>query len=539
MRSLKINRNTLPRTQKRIIYNEVEEIICDTKNYRRFKFKCIEMHALLDGDNVVISLQKEGCYPIAHEMVVSVIDDKTFFIDFPQYQIMDVINYSSINDNALLVIKNGVIREYIKDLKHIFLKYDGEFIECEVSDSEDDAEDLTSQAIKCNRPLNFSGDGFITLYCDWFLEGNIDFQTNIDETYLSPFLVIEDRNISLNVVLTIDSDDSYGLGDEQQVVNDYYDNIIDSIIPEIVDNEKRQFSPVIRYNQNNKVAYRFADEIEINLHFRDRTDLDENNGTLTKEWKTSDEQYWNNMTVNQGWESNTENDDSMYYNTKGYDDTFADELNLLGFTEDDIKYSKTKIKRSFLRLSFYSTRSMLARDLLCYSTIHLDSGELFKKYSIIKGKGLKAFDPKRIDNDLRLSAKLRIKNQYNNSKSSEGFYLYLFPNDSGLKSGEKTIYMKAEFNHAGYGKTIPMMLPTDANGRLLKGTDKEFPLNFLIKKDGKIGPDFEKYERCMMPPLSVWYNADLGDYVYEFPFITGRKKITLNLFEPRVLGFEQ
>mgnify|MGYP006976657391 CR=1 FL=1 len=33
------------------------------------------------------------------------------------------------------------------------------------------------------------------------------------------------------------------------------------------------------------------------------------------------------------------------------------------------------------------------------------------------------------------------------------------------ENGERTIYMKVEFNHAGYGKTIPMMLPTATNGK--------------------------------------------------------------------------
>ena len=54
----------------------------------------------------------------------------------------------------------------------------------------------------------------------------------------------------------------------------------------------------------------------------------------------------------------------------------------------------------------------------------------------------------------------------------KGFYLYLFPEYIG-----KTIYMKVEFNHAGYGRTIPLVYIQ--NGKL--------PISYMFKKEnGKV-----------------------------------------------------
>ena len=289
---------------------------------------------------------------------------------------------------------------------------------------------------------------------------------------------------------------------------------------ETIDNEKRQFSPVIKGN--------YATEIIFNLHFRDRKDLDKNDGSLNEGWKTTDSQYWNGIGVN--------SEGMTYRINQGS----GDELNDLGFTEDDIKYRKSKLKKSFIRLLFYSSREMLSKDLLSYSTIFFDVGDLFQKYIKIKGQGLECFDNKRTDNSLRLSSSFGVGNKYNKQKSSEGFYLYLFPTEIDSKNNETTIYMKVEFNHAGYGKTIPMMLPTkqNKNGKYeLIEVGPEFPINFMgwSAEDG-VYTDFERYQECIMIPITIRKDTTLNNYVYEFPFLTGNT-IVLNLFEPRVKDF--
>jgi hypothetical protein len=242
----------------------------------------------------------------------------------------------------------------------------------------------------------------------------------------------------------------------------------------------------------------------------------------------------------EGGNINSETDDYLKYTVKGYDDSYGDELKYLGFTEDDIKYSKTKVKKSFIRLMFYSSRNLMSKELLFYSTVFFDMGELFQKYVDIKSRGLECFDNFRIDKNLRLSATLKVKNQYNTSKSSEGFYLYLFPQGIGNEKNKTDIYMKVEFNHAGYGKTVPMMLPTATNDKsIIKTSSKTFPLNFMKKGgEGKVEFDFETYQRYMMIPVQIWEDSVLKNYVYTFPFVSNTNKIELNLFEPRIRGFE-
>ena len=238
------------------------------------------------------------------------------------------------------------------------------------------------------------------------------------------------------------------------------------------------------------------------------------------------------------------------------------------YSEDDIKFRKTKLKKSFLRLMFYSSNNPLSRELLYYSTIFLDSGELYTKYSNIKNILNEneyishAFDETRTDDDLRLSAKFTVKNKFNSTKSSEGFYLYLFPDELGEENVARTIYMKVGFNHAGYGKTVAMMLPrtrfnvtghdVDGNniyeegGRVsygignfpLKSSDSDFPLSFTQVNDGMVDNDYERYSDSIMIPVNIVYSKAKKTYLYYFPWYNraNENKIIIDLWEPRMRG---
>ena len=216
------------------------------------------------------------------------------------------------------------------------------------------------------------------------------------------------------------------------------------------------------------------------------------------------------------------------------DDSYADELDLLGFTEDDIKYSKEKIKRSFLRLLFYSDDKIMSKNLLFYSTVFLDAGRLQQTYAIIKNKGLSVFDKARTDKKTRLSASFSVKDKFNTTTSSEGFYLYLFPDEISVENLPRTIYMTVEFNHGGKGETLRMMLPRDNDGNVIEAQSGDFPLNMMSSEDGT---DYSKYNRSTKIPVEIEYNHELQSYVYNFPFVKeDSDKIVLNLFEPRGAG---
>ena len=118
-----------------------------------------------------------------------------------------------------------------------------------------------------------------------------------------------------------------------------------------------------------------------------------------------------------------------------------------------------------------------------YSTIFVNSGELFSKYARYgeeegytlisineKGEYVLSTDKKGIGVDKeydgfieekRLSSQFVVKDKNASKSSSEGFYLYLWKEDE--TPIPQDIYMKVEFNHAEFGRTIPFMMPYSEN----------------------------------------------------------------------------
>lgn len=220
----------------------------------------------------------------------------------------------------------------------------------------------------------------------------------------------------------------------------------------------------------------------------------------------------------------------------------SDLLSYLGFDNNDVKYQKSKLKKSFLRISFYDSDNVGNQNLLHTATIFLDSGDLFAKYiknietedeykatstviaqkspeisfpkdSILTSSEYKKLDDenrkkcvvngellaviggsssdeenytvydkvgmavnrepmrkKALDKDndfgddidelerLRMSSQITVTDKNSSKRSSEGFYFYTYKtNDNGVYPSD--IYMRVEFNHAGYGRVIPFMMP--------------------------------------------------------------------------------
>ena len=107
-------------------------------------------------------------------------------------------------------------------------------------------------------------------------------------------------------------------------------------------------------------------------------------------------------------------------------------------------------------------------------------------------------------------------NEFDRTKSAEGFNLYLFAEDHNLldENGEKTIYMRVEFNHAGNGKTIPMIMWPKRNNVFVPLTTENFIESLYI-------------------PVKISYLN--GRYVYYIPTAnTNDGNIELILFEPKL-----
>lgn len=58
----------------------------------------------------------------------------------------------------------------------------------------------------------------------------------------------------------------------------------------------------------------------------------------------------------------------------------SDLVGLLGFTNNDVYYQKSKIGKSFLRFSYYDSIDPQNQTLLATSTVFMDEHSLFKKY---------------------------------------------------------------------------------------------------------------------------------------------------------------
>lgn len=250
----------------------------------------------------------------------------------------------------------------------------------------------------------------------------------------------------------------------------------------------------------------------------------------------------------------------------------SDLLGYVNFTDNDISYQKSKLKKSFVRLSFYDSTNPARQNLLYYNTILIDSGKLFSKYTahvetegfsyltddgaLTEGlMGLKCNrEPNNIDGvDLtednvekyRLSSQFVVSDKYHTDKSSAGYYLYLWKdNDSGLIPQD--LYMKVEFNHAGTGQTTPFSLPHDkaefnADGSVKKGGDI-YSFDDMVSKYEDIG--FQQYLRHSYIHLKYRFDKENGRHIYYIDsdyynnfvnqMIDENNNLIINLYEARI-----
>jgi hypothetical protein len=246
-----------------------------------------------------------------------------------------------------------------------------------------------------------------------------------------------------------------------------------------------------------------------------------------------------------------------FYETKGED---SDLLRFLNFNDSDVRYNKKKVSQSFIRLYYYDSTDPYTQKLLSYSTIFLDgpalSGKFIKQMQYItdyinscinESKNVDLTDyngvladafKENLDSELkwllekmnsnknvayvsieegvRLDSKIVVTNEYDRTKSSEGFNIYLFADDHKRdeENFEKTIYMKVEFNHAGNGTTVPLVM---------------WP-----KKDGVFCPlTVENFFESLYIPIKIRYILD--KYVYYIPSALNKDgNISLILFEPKM-----
>ena len=129
-----------------------------------------------------------------------------------------------------------------------------------------------------------------------------------------------------------------------------------------------------------------------------------------------------------------------------------------------------------------------------------------------------------------VTCQLIVNDEYDMTRSGEGFNLYLFREDAPIENEVQNIYMKVEFNHAGIGRTVPLIFwRKDKDGNAETLTMKNYLDNLYI-------------------PIEISL-SDRG-YVYSFPdaiaaedrehggrrngIVWENERLVLNLFEPMI-----
>ena len=369
-------------------------------------------------------------------------------------------------------------------------------------------------------------------------------------------------------------------------------------INRVVDMEKDVYHPVIWDSQNEDYIAgidKEADKIVFNLHFRQHRGDD---------WLVEPDTYWNGCYVDENnkvrligrdKEENTYQDVDYFSYNNDNESKQSDLLTYLNFTNDDVRYQKNKLARSFIRIMFYDSMNPANQNLLYYSTIFLDAGTLFGKYikhieetpyrtviyetdettekeiinieeSVKDLIGIKVnrepcgdLIEKKSDDEieeLRLSCQLSVQDKYQSNGSSDGFYLYLWK-DNEIGVTPVDLYVKVEFNHAGYGRTIPMMMPfwdenkhKDKKGiktfqEILDDWNSEKDENDIWKNNGEVtdgqygARQYMKYSyihfKCKYDKIHKQHIYYLDDDYYGDGVHFKDNIITLNLYEAKMV----
>ena len=362
--------------------------------------------------------------------------------------------------------------------------------------------------------------------------------------------------MGLGVIMEQDYD-AKRMFQEYQVNELFVNKIKKSIIPNFIDLEKVKYAPAYFDEDDGEVF--LATGLTFNLHFRTRV-----SGTTDQEVPLDETKYYFDDTwhFNDGtdtWNGNGLDDVTRTRDQLYRDEDFVNSSNLLGylgFTDDDVYNQKNRLKQSFIRLLFYDSPNPLEQNLLYYSTIFLDSGDLYGKY--VKRKAwleetIEEYDPKKYpvvwssaattDPCSAVTSQLIVNDEYDMTRSGEGFNIYLFREDAPIDEKDvQDIYMKVEFNHAGIGRTVPLIRWPREKRQTSSGEMEEIP-------DGN---PVQLTTKNYLESLYVKVRISLSErgYVYDFPqaisasdnIKNGRKngivweneRLVLNLFEPMI-----
>ena len=452
--------------------------------------------------------------------------------------------YYTLNNISSIKTDNGVY--LLSSNKHYFGE-DSEDITIYVND-EDETGNITINPQKCS----FVNENTLKWEDKVYeKEGNIVTYMRLnpigDERYTNTVFYYEYKT-QIPVALSGMSD--VRLMQEDALNVDYVNRERAKLINPIVEMEKDIYHPVVKNGNSVEDVQR----IVINPHFRQHRGED---------WLAAPDSLWNGVTT----EDMSFEDSFFSYKTK---ENQADLLTYLNFTDSDVKYQKSKIKKSFLRLMYFDSPDPTNQNMIGYSTIFMDAGRFFTK--TIKNMESMPYQYTNVDGELmqdlvgikvnrepygdltkneseieqyRLSSQFTVEDRYNSEGSSEGFYVYLWKDIDNYAPSD--LYLKIEFNHAGYGRTIPLMMPywleneKDPNSDSEHGKKSIKTFNEILEDWRYGGYSLRKYNEYSYIHLKYQYDKKQKQHIYYLdPDVYGNINLSengdliLNLYEAKI-----
>lgn len=509
------------------------------------------------------TLNQDKIEKIIYNDTLGVEEGQNIFLHFNDYHYFDVndkeipIYFNTFDENGELTVKTIYFGYYSQKVlvgsTDNFREADADFLFKNIFGIDIDVDDFNEKYIEGD----LSG---IEIYRDNFLFGE---KTNYTFSFERPIV-----NINVPIVNTFETNLT-----QMELLNEYFvETEKKKAINRITDIEKDVYYPCIPNNNSFGDVY----TIKFNLHFREHRGDD---------WLIENESFWN--CIEQSFDENNKPKEgsAKIINTpqKMTTDNRSDLLSFLGFTNEDVHYQKNKLKKSFLRLMYFDSTNPANQNMIGYSTIFFDTGDMFAKYikyneeknyvavnmnknqygvyNISEEKTGIRVNRESFNEKTRLSSQFVVKSKNTSKASSEGFYLYIWKDNSTPLPQD--LYMKVEFNHAGYGRTIPFMMPywdskkwsgkkgiksfteilEDWNDIKKQQLDQYGRIQWENNTDGHYG--IRQYTKFSYIHLKYRYDKETDKHIYYLDPDTygnikyptgddGNKYIEINLYEAKV-----
>ena len=506
------------------------------------------------------TLNQDKIEKIIYNDTLGVEEGQNIFLHFNDYHYFDVndkeipIYFNTFDENGKLTVKTILFGYYSQKVLVgsivNFQNADADFLFKNIfgiDDIADNVDDFNEKYIEGD----LSG---IEIYRDNFLFGE---KTNYTFSFERPIV-----NINVPIVNTFETNLT-----QMELLNEYFvETEKKKAINRITDIEKDVYYPCIPNNNSFGDVY----TIKFNLHFREHRGDD---------WLVENESFWNCIEQSDGRAKIINTTQNKQMTT----DNRSDLLSFLGFTNEDVRFQKNKLKKSFLRLMYFDSTNPANQNMIGYSTIFFDTGDMFAKYikyneeknyvavnmnenqygvyNISEEKTGIRVNRESFNEKTRLSSQFVVKSKNTSKASSEGFYLYIWKDNSTPLPQD--LYMKVEFNHAGYGRTIPFMMPywdskkwsgkkgiksfteilEDWNDIKKQQLDQYGRIQWENNTDGHYG--IRQYTKFSYIHLKYRYDKETDKHIYYLDPDTygnikyptgddGNKYIEINLYEAKV-----